>query len=132
MDVRLAAAMGEAAGKPYEWGAEGQGAFDCSGLIYWMRGRLGLANGPRTASGQYRRLARYARFGERGDWGDLVFRFAPERGVEPYHVAIVAGPGSSSEKRRVFDAPSSGKLVGYREIAIRPSDAIVSKGAAWI
>src|SRR5829696_1815610 len=42
-------------GKPYQWGAEGPGAFDCSGLT-WAAWRAAGVAIPRTAGGQLARL----------------------------------------------------------------------------
>jgi cell wall-associated NlpC family hydrolase len=39
-------------GAPYVWGAEGPDAFDCSGLVLWVYGQLGLQV-PRTAQQQF-------------------------------------------------------------------------------
>jgi hypothetical protein len=39
-------------GAPYVWGAEGPEAFDCSGLVLWVYGQLGLQV-PRTAQQQF-------------------------------------------------------------------------------
>src|SRR5262245_41057884 len=46
----VAFAMGQR-GKPYQWGAEGPGAFDCSGLT-WAAWRVAGVTIPRTAAGQ--------------------------------------------------------------------------------
>lgn len=40
-----------AIGQPYEWGATGPNAFDCSGLIYWSYAQIGVAV-PRTSQAQ--------------------------------------------------------------------------------
>ena len=42
--ARLALLEGvrRALGKPYVWGASGPDAFDCSGLVLWLYGRLGI------------------------------------------------------------------------------------------
>lgn len=78
-------------GAPYVWGAEGPEAFDCSGLVLWVYGQLGLQV-PRTAQQQF-------------DWstlidpsqlqpGDLTFYEntypSPDRIT---HVGIYAGGG---------------------------------------
>ena len=39
-------------GAPYVWGAEGPDTFDCSGLVLWVYGQLGLQT-PRTAQQQF-------------------------------------------------------------------------------
>jgi cell wall-associated NlpC family hydrolase len=39
-------------GAPYAWGAQGPDAFDCSGLVLWIYGQLGLQV-PRTAQQQF-------------------------------------------------------------------------------
>lgn len=39
-------------GSPYVWGAAGPDTFDCSGLVQWVYGQLGIAT-PRTAQAQY-------------------------------------------------------------------------------
>ena len=46
----VAYALGQR-GKPYRWGHEGPGAFDCSGLTSYAWGRAGKKL-PRTSSGQ--------------------------------------------------------------------------------
>ena len=42
--ARLALLEGvrRALGKPYVWGASGPDAFDCSGLVLWLYGRIGV------------------------------------------------------------------------------------------
>ncbi len=55
--TRLALAVRQALGKPYRWGAAGPEAFDCSGLMVWLYGRLGLRL-PRQARDQGRAGAR--------------------------------------------------------------------------
>lgn len=39
-------------GKPYVWGADGPDAFDCSGLICWIRKELGLGDWSKTHTSQ--------------------------------------------------------------------------------
>jgi cell wall-associated NlpC family hydrolase len=72
-------------GKPYQWGAEGPGAFDCSGLT-WAAWRAAGVVIPRTAAGQ---LAALPSAGGRLQPGDLlIYR---SRGPSRRHVAMVVG-----------------------------------------
>jgi cell wall-associated NlpC family hydrolase len=86
----VAYALGQR-GKPYRWGAEGPGAFDCSGLT-WAAWRAAGVTIPRTAAGQ---LAGLARVRGRLQPGDLVIY--PSRGPSGRHVAMVVGRGRMVE-----------------------------------
>lgn len=87
-------------GKPYQWGATGPDAFDCSGLTM-MAYRAAGANIPRTSQQQWA-FSRRVSAGQVMP-GDLVF-FAGSDGTmtAPGHVGIVLG------ERLMIDAPSSG------------------------
>jgi cell wall-associated NlpC family hydrolase len=78
-------------GKPYRWGAEGPGAFDCSGLT-WAAWRAAGVTISRTAAGQLTSLPRV-----RGRLrpGDLVIYASS--GPSRRHVAIVVGRGRMVE-----------------------------------
>ena len=92
--VQAARAVGFALGqrgKPYRWGAEGLGAFDCSGLAWAAWRSAGVAI-PRTAAGQ---LAGLPRVRGRLQPGDLLIY--PSRGPSRRHVAIVVGRGRMVE-----------------------------------
>ena len=78
-------------GKPYHWGAEGPGAYDCSGLA-WAAWRAGGVAIPRTAAGQ---LARLPRVIGRLQPGDIVVYAS--RGPSRRHVAMVVGHGRMVE-----------------------------------
>jgi cell wall-associated NlpC family hydrolase len=80
-------------GKPYHWGAEGPGAFDCSGLT-WAAWRAAGVTIPRTAAGQ---LAGLPRVHGRLRPGDLVIY--PSDGPSRRHVAMVVGRGRMVEAR---------------------------------
>lgn len=90
-------------GKPYVWGAEGPGSYDCSGLTSWAFARAGVTL-PRSSSQQ-------ALVGTPVSWnnlqpGDLVFYYHPVS-----HVGIYAGDG-------VFlNAPESGDVVRYQTLS---------------
>jgi len=78
-------------GKPYRWGGEGPGGFDCSGLT-WAAWRSAGVTIPRTAAGQ---LAGLPRVRGRLRPGDLVIY--PSRGPTGRHVAMVVGGGRMVE-----------------------------------
>jgi cell wall-associated NlpC family hydrolase len=91
-------------GKPYVWGgASPQTSFDCSGLVQWVYGQLGVRL-PRTAQQQYGATARVSR--DDLQVGDLLFftRTYPSR--EPItHVGIYVGDG------QMVNAPTAGDVV---------------------
>jgi len=88
-------------GDPYQYGATGPNAFDCSGLMYYsFRKALGRTI-PRTAEEQKRASKRiWHRRNLRP--GDLVFEVS---GGNAYHVGIYAGHGY------FWHAPHSGSHV---------------------
>jgi NlpC/P60 family len=77
-------------GKPYQWGAQGPGAYDCSGLT-WAAWRAAGVTIPRTAAGQ---LAGLPRVRGRLRPGDLVIY--PSRGPSRRHVAMVVVPAQET------------------------------------
>jgi cell wall-associated NlpC family hydrolase len=86
-----------AVGVPYRWGGSSPaGGFDCSGLVYWAYGRLGVEL-PHSSYALYDRGRGVAR--SRMKPGDLLF-FS---GLG--HVGIYLGRG------RMVHAPHSGRLV---------------------
>jgi cell wall-associated NlpC family hydrolase len=92
---------------PYRWGGEDPGGFDCSGLVYWAFGRLGI-HLPRVAEDQ-------ARVGVPVDRsqlqpGDVVF-FADSSGYV-HHEGIYIGNG------QVVHAPQTGETVRLERIDI--------------
>jgi cell wall-associated NlpC family hydrolase len=78
-------------GKPYQWGAQGPHAYDCSGLT-WAAWRAAGVAIPRTAAGQ---LAAFPRVHGQLRPGDLVVY--PSDGPSGRHVAMVVGPGRMVE-----------------------------------
>jgi cell wall-associated NlpC family hydrolase len=92
-------------GKPYVYGAAGPSAFDCSGLVQYVYGRLGVRL-PHNAELQYRDTIHLPAFRYLGP-GDLVF-FHSGRYV--YHVGIYAG------HYMVWVAPHSGSHVKLERI----------------
>jgi peptidoglycan DL-endopeptidase CwlO len=104
--ARAAAFAMSQRGKPYQWGAEGPGAFDCSGLT-WAAWRAAGVTIPRTAAGQ---LAGLPRVRGRLRPGDLVIYRS--RGPSRRHVAIVVGWGRMVE--------ALGRGIPVRSTSIRP------------
>ena len=109
----VAFALGQR-GKPYRWGAEGPGAFDCSGLT-WAAWRAAGVAIPRTAAGQ---LAGLRRVRGRLQPGDLVIYRT--NGPSRRHVAMVVGRGRIIEARnRATGVLTSGLRPGWLG-AVRP------------
>jgi cell wall-associated NlpC family hydrolase len=81
-------------GQPYQGGAQGPGAYDCSGLA-WAAWRAAGVSIPRTAAGQ---LADLPRVRGRLQAGDLVIY--PSDGPSRRHVAMVVGGGRMVEALR--------------------------------
>jgi cell wall-associated NlpC family hydrolase len=93
-DARAARAVAYALAqrdKPYQWGAEGPHAFDCSGLT-WAAWRAAGVAIPRIAAGQ---LAGLPRARGRLQPGDLLIY--PSEGPSRRHVAMVVGQGRMVE-----------------------------------
>lgn len=87
-------------GKPYVWGDEGPDTFDCSGLMQWIFGQVGISL-PRTSE-------------EQQAWanpvtdplpGDLVFYGRPA-----HHVGLYIGAG------KMVNAPYTGADVRVDEV----------------
>ncbi|MFI5616302.1 NlpC/P60 family protein [Streptomyces sp. NPDC051567] len=93
-------------GKPYVWGAEGPGAFDCSGLTSQAWAHAGRSI-PRTSQEQWARLPKVALDELRP--GDLVVYFP-----QATHVALYVGDG------KVIQAPRPGARVKVSPIAANP------------
>ena len=97
--VQLAVAQ---VGKPYVWGAAGPDSFDCSGLVTWAWGHVGVAV-PRVAADQ-QTWATPVPISQLAP-GDLVFFGNPA-----HHVGIYVGGGL------MVDAPHSGASVSVVSI----------------
>jgi cell wall-associated NlpC family hydrolase len=84
-------------GKPYVWGDEGPGRFDCSGLAWYAWSHAGLRWERMTAQDEYAWLAARGAALPRGATlrpGDLVF-YNTYRALG--HVAIISAPGRMVE-----------------------------------
>ena len=102
----VAFALGQR-GKPYQWGAQGPHAFDCSGLIWAAWQAAGVAI-PRTAAGQLAGLPRARGPIRPGDL--LIYR---TDGPTRRHVAMVVEAGRMVEAR--------GRGIPVRTTSIRRS-----------
>jgi cell wall-associated NlpC family hydrolase len=93
-------------GTPYRWGGEGDGGFDCSGLVQAAFAAAGVAL-PRVAQDQYD-AGPLLPGGTPLEPGDLVFFGTSPRGVD--HVGIVVQVGE------MVDAPHTGAVVRLEPI----------------
>ncbi|MGW6984005.1 NlpC/P60 family protein [Streptomyces sp. NPDC054932] len=93
-------------GKPYVWGAEGPGSFDCSGLTSQAWAHAGRTI-PRTSQEQWARLPKVPL--DRLRPGDLVVYFP-----KATHVGLYVGDG------KVIQAPRPGARVKVSPIAANP------------
>ena len=95
--TRAAAIALEAVGVPYRWGGTSPASgFDCSGLVYWAYGRLGLAV-PHSSYALY----------SRGRW-------VPRSRMKPGDVLFFSGLGHVGiyiGRGRMVHAPHSGTNV---------------------
>ncbi|MFD9105804.1 NlpC/P60 family protein [Streptomyces virginiae] len=101
--LRYAAAQ---IGKPYVWGAEGPGSFDCSGLTSQAWAHAGRTI-PRTSQEQWARLPKVPLDQLRP--GDLVVYFP-----KATHVGLYVGDG------KVIQAPRPGSVVKVSPVAANP------------
>ncbi|HEX6447318.1 MAG TPA: C40 family peptidase [Streptosporangiales bacterium] len=90
-------------GKPYQWGADGPGSYDCSGLTMasWRQAGVSL---PHSSSQQYATGGPHVAKSQLKP-GDLVFFYHPIS-----HVGLYVGGG------KMIAAPSSGDVVKYADI----------------
>ena len=107
-----------AVGVPYRWGGSSPSSgFDCSGLVYWAYGRLGIEL-PHSSYALYGKGRRVAR--SRMKPGDLVFFFGlGHMGMYVGRGRMVHAPhsGARVEVVRLGSSGYRGQLVGVRRIA---------------
>jgi cell wall-associated NlpC family hydrolase len=87
-------------GSPYKYGGASPKGFDCSGLVYYTHGKLGIRT-PRTSLQQHKSAKNISL--SKLHSGDLVFFTLNKASVS--HVGIYLGNG------RFIHAPKSGKRV---------------------
>lgn len=100
------AAAQRALGKPYVWGANGPGGFDCSGLMQWAYAQAGVGL-PRTSQAQ-RYAGQHVPLSQARP-GDLVTYRA-----DASHVGMYVGNG------QVIHAPYPGASVRYDPVGMMP------------
>jgi hypothetical protein len=100
MQLKLAKLISQEMGKPYQWGGAGPNSYDCSGLVYYVYGKLGITM-PRVSRDQAK-VGTYVSK-DKLIYGDLVF-FARD-GKNVNHVGIYVGNGL------FVHAPESGDVV---------------------
>jgi cell wall-associated NlpC family hydrolase len=111
--ARAAAALAaarSAVGRPYVWGANGPGGFDCSGLMQWSYAQAGLGL-PRTSQAQ-RYAGRQVPLSQ-AQPGDLVTYRS-----DASHVGMYVGNG------QVIHAPYPGAPVRYDPVDMMPISSV--------
>jgi cell wall-associated NlpC family hydrolase len=104
------AAARSALGRPYVWGANGPGGFDCSGLMQWAYAHAGVGL-PRTSQAQ-RYAGRQVPLSQARP-GDLV-TYRSDAG----HVGMYVGNG------QVIHAPYPGAPVRYDPVGMMPISSV--------
>ncbi|GGX61992.1 C40 family peptidase [Streptomyces fructofermentans] len=104
------AAARSAVGKPYVWGANGPGGFDCSGLTQWSYAQAGVGI-PRTSQAQAH-AGRQVPLSQ-AQPGDLVTYRS-----DASHVGMYVGNG------QVVHAPYPGAAVRYDPVGMMPVSAV--------
>lgn len=104
------AAARSALGKPYVWGANGPGGFDCSGLMQWSYAQAGVGL-PRTSQAQ-RQAGRQVPLSQ-AQPGDLVIYRS-----DASHVGMYVGNG------QVIHAPYPGAPVRYDPVGMMPVSTV--------
>jgi NlpC/P60 family len=116
-------------GDPYVYGAAGPSSFDCSGLVQYVLGTLGIS-APRTSEDQWAWVQRI-KASQVGP-GDLVFMQFPGDNASPGHVEFYIGNGQvlgaddPAQGVAVTSLSSvAGNVVGYGRI---PSSTVTATG----
>jgi lysozyme family protein len=102
---RAVALASQEAGDPYVYGADGPDSFDCSGLVAYVYGRLGISL-PHNAQAQYGVMPHVPQSSARP--GDIVF--FPSSSGHITHNGIYAGGGM------MWAAPHTGDVVKKQRI----------------
>jgi peptidoglycan DL-endopeptidase CwlO len=105
-------------GSPYQSGAAGPSAFDCSGLVVWAMGKAGISV-PRTSFDQYRAGTAIAR--SQIQAGDLVFfntagAGASDVGIATSATSVVSATTHGVREHAIFDSYWGSHFVGARRV----------------
>jgi peptidoglycan DL-endopeptidase CwlO len=116
---RAAAFAVKEVGVPYRWGGASPAGFDCSGLVYWAYGRLGIEL-PHSSYALYDQGRKVAR--PRMKPGDLLF-FSGLGHVGIYigRGRMVHAPHSGTRVQvvKLRGSPYGGRLIGVWRIVLR-------------
>ncbi|MGW3216519.1 NlpC/P60 family protein [Streptomyces parvus] len=104
------AAVHQALGKPYVWGANGPSGFDCSGLMQWAYAQAGVSL-PRTSQAQ-----RYA--------GSMVPLSQAQPGDLVVYRADASHVGMYVGNDQVIHAPYPGAAVRYDPVGMMPVSSV--------
>lgn len=112
-------------GTPYVWGGDGPTGFDCSGLVQYVYGQLGISL-PRTSEEQASAGTAVPSLATAAP-GDLVF-FAGSDGTAtaPGHVGIYLGDGM------MIDAPYTGTDVQIQPVSAAGSPVAIRRIAGTV
>jgi peptidoglycan DL-endopeptidase CwlO len=115
------AAAASRLGDPYQWGATGPHAFDCSGLVGWAYRQAGILL-PRTAAEQWYAGPHVSYADARP--GDLLFwTYDPTAPGFIDHVALYVGHGM------MISAPHTGEVVRLRPVPLAHFAGVVRVSA---
>jgi cell wall-associated NlpC family hydrolase len=106
-------------GSPYQSGATGPSAFDCSGLVVWSMHKAGISL-PRTSFDQYRTGTAVSR--SQIQSGDLVFfntagAGASDVGIATGPTTVVSATTHGVKEHAIFDSYWGSHFVGARRIS---------------
>ena len=107
-------------GKPYRYGADGPGSFDCSGYVQFVYRKAGKKIG-RTSGAQLSAGKSVAKGKKRA--GDILIFM---RGGSAYHSAIYAGAGKMWEAQRTGTTVGKHKIWSNGYVVRRPGGLVTA------